>query len=140
MSLRTLFLSRLLGVYFIICALAMTLRKQEIIAGLAGFLQNPLATLFTGIFALMAGLAIVLAHNLWSGGVLPVIVTLMGWLVMIKALLLLFLPPQMQAGFFMQTLHFGQLFYLYMAVCFVLGAYLAYAGFRLRLASRAASA
>jgi hypothetical protein len=28
---------------------------------------------------LLGGLAMVLAHNVWSGGPLPVIVTLIGW-------------------------------------------------------------
>jgi hypothetical protein len=26
-----------------------------------------------------AGLAVVVAHNVWSGGALPVVVTLVGW-------------------------------------------------------------
>jgi hypothetical protein len=32
-----------------------------------------------GLISLSAGLAIVLAHNIWSGGVLPVVVTICGW-------------------------------------------------------------
>jgi hypothetical protein len=36
--------------------------------------------LIAGSFNLAAGLAIVLGHNVWSGGALTVVVTLIGWL------------------------------------------------------------
>jgi putative exporter of polyketide antibiotics len=130
MSLRTLFLSRLLGLYCIICALSMMVRKQAILAMVTALLDNPMAMFLLGIFTLLAGLAMILAHNLWSGHPLVVIVTLVGWLTLIKGLLFLFLPPQMAAGLFLNGLHYQQLFYLYTAINLVLGAYLAYAGFK----------
>ena len=50
--------------------------------------------LIAGVFTLFGGLAIVLLHNYWSGGALTVIITLLGWLTLIKAVLLLvFRPP-----------------------------------------------
>jgi hypothetical protein len=50
--------------------------------------------LVLGVSTLAAGLAMVLAHNIWSGDALAVIVTLMGWLTLalIKGLLFLLLP------------------------------------------------
>jgi hypothetical protein len=83
-----------------------------------------------GVITLGAGLAMILAHNIWSGGALAVIVTLVGWLAVIKSLLFLFLPPAAQAGFFLRQLHYQQLFYLYAGVTLVLGLYLTYGGFR----------
>ena len=71
----------------------------------------------------------VLAHNIWSGGALPVIVTLVGWITLIKSLFFLFLPPEMEARFFLGQLHYQQLFYLYGAFSLVLGVYLTYSGF-----------
>ena len=68
--------------------------------------------LILGVITLAAGLAMVLPHNIWSGGVLAVIVTLVGWLALIKGLFFLFLPPEMEAGLFLQQLHYEQLFYL----------------------------
>jgi hypothetical protein len=78
----------------------------------------------------VAGLAMVLVHNVWCGGALPIIVTLAGWLTLIKGLLFLFLPADVAVGFFLGGLHYEHLFYLYAAMCFVLGAYLAYGGFK----------
>jgi hypothetical protein len=73
---------------------------------------------------------LILVHNIWSGGALPVIVTLVGWLTMIKALLFLFRSPEAAAGFFLGGLHYAQLFYLYVAICLILGVYLTYGGFK----------
>ena len=79
-----------------------------------------------------AGLAMVLAHNIWSGGALVVVVTLVGWITLIKSLFFLFLPPEMEAGLFLGQLHYRQLFYMYTAISLVLGVYLTYGGFKLR--------
>jgi hypothetical protein len=48
----------------------------------------------SAIFSLAAGLAIILGHNVWSGGTLPVIVTLVGWLIFAKGLVLLVVTPE----------------------------------------------
>jgi hypothetical protein len=44
-----------------------------------------------------AGLAIVLGHQVWSGGVLPVLVTAIGWVVLIRGTILLFLSQRATA-------------------------------------------
>jgi membrane protein implicated in regulation of membrane protease activity len=46
------------------------------------------------ILGLAAGLAIVLGHTIWSSGLLSVIVTLIGWLTLIRSIILLFLSAQ----------------------------------------------
>ena len=58
----------------------------------------------------------VLAHNIWSGSVLAVVVTLIGWMALVKSLFFLFLPHEMEAGLFLGQLHYGQLFYVYAAI------------------------
>jgi len=60
------------------------------------------------------------------------VVTLVGWITLIKSLLFLFLPPEMEAGLFLGQLHYRQLFYLYGAISLVLGVCLTYGGFKSR--------
>jgi vacuolar-type H+-ATPase subunit I/STV1 len=88
--------------------------------------------LILGVITLAAGLAMVLAHNIWSGGALAVIVTLVGWLALIKGLFFLFLPPEMEAGLFLRQLHYQQLFYLYAGIPLVLVICLTFGGFKSR--------
>jgi amino acid permease len=72
----------------------------------------------------------VLGHNVWSGGMLPAVVTLSGWLMLIKATLLLFLAPQTASGLFLTGLHYQQFFHLYTGIALFLGIYLTYEGSR----------
>ena len=132
MSPRTLFLSRLIGLYCIVVALSMMTRRQAMVEMVNGLLQNRSMMVILGIIALAAGLAIVLEHNIWSGGNLAVIVTIIGWLTLIKGLLFLFLSPETEAGLFLGQLHYQQLFYFYGGILLLLGVYLTYAGFRSR--------
>ena len=96
MSSRTIFLSRLIGLYCILIALSMMTRRQTTVETVTVLLQSPSMMLILGVITLAAGLAMVLAHNIWSGGALVVIVTIVGWITLLKSLLLLFLPPEME--------------------------------------------
>src|SRR5262249_32087008 len=128
MSPLTTFLSRLIGLFSILVSLSLVTHKQTSVETLTALIHNPPPLVIFGMLCLIAGIAMVLSHNVWSGGVLPVVVTLIGWLVLIRELLLLFLSPEglveLLAG-----LHFEQLFYLNVTVSFILGVYLTYAGF-----------
>ena len=130
MSPRTPFLSRLIGLYAILVALSMFSRGQASLETVAALLQNPSMVFVLGVVMRAAGLAMVLAHNIWSGGALVVVVTLVGWMTLIKSLVFLFLPPEMEARLFLERLHYQQLFYFYWALPLVLGLYLTYGGFR----------
>jgi|SRR5450755_3446709 hypothetical protein len=129
---RTLFLSRLIGLYCILIGLSMMTRGQATEETVTALLQNPVITLILGVLTLAAGLAMVLAHNIWSGSALAVVVTLVGWMALIKSLFFLFLPPEIEAGLFLGRFHYQQFFYLYSAISLVLGVYLTYGGFRSR--------
>ena len=129
MSPRTIFLSRLFGLYCLIVVPAMVLNKEATVAKVTALMQDPPVMLVLGVFTLIAGLAMVLGHNVWSGGAAPVLVTLLGWSTLAKGALFLFLPPGLEPRFFLEQLHYAQLFYLYMAITLALGLYLTYAGF-----------
>jgi hypothetical protein len=124
MSPRTLFISRLIGLYCIVIGLSMMTRRQASVETVTALLQNSSMMLIIGIITLAAGLAVVLTHNIWSGGAFVIVVTLVGWITLIKSLFFLFLPPEMEAGLFLGQLHYRQLFYLYTAISLVLGVYL----------------
>jgi hypothetical protein len=130
MSPRTTFLSRLIGLYLILISLAMLTHRQATIESLTALVHNPPMLFVTGVIAVAAGLAMVLGHNVWSGGMLPVLVTLTGWLLLTKGVLLLFLSPETAAGLFLAGLHLEKLFSLYAGIALFLGIYLAYEGSR----------
>jgi len=129
MPVATRYLARLIGLFSIVVGLVMIGRRQEMVAAVDALIHNAALLLVVGLIALGIGLAMVLAHNVWSGGVAPVVVTLVGWLVLLRGLVLLFLPAAVVATLF-EALHFARLLYLYASIALVLGIYLAMAGFR----------
>jgi putative exporter of polyketide antibiotics len=132
MSPRTVFLSKLIGLYCILIGLSMMTCGQATVETVTAILQNSAMTLILGVITLAAGLAMVLAHNIWSGGALTVIVTLVGWMALTKSLFFLFLPHEMEAELFLGQLHYRGFFYVYAAISLVLGVYLTYGGFKSR--------
>jgi uncharacterized membrane protein HdeD (DUF308 family) len=130
MAARTLFLARFIGLYCIVCGLAEMIHRQATLDAVRALLGNPSMVLWMGMIAVLAGLAMVLGHNLWRGGALTVVVTLVGWISLLKGVLLLFLPAQSHQDLFFSAFRYEQLFYLYAAIALVLGLYLTYAGFR----------
>jgi hypothetical protein len=129
MSPRTIFLRRLIGLYYLFVTLAMIIRKQSAIECITEIVHSPSASFLVGLFGVATCLAIVLAHNVWKGGALPVFVTLIGWITLTKSLLILYLTPQMEAELFLKRLHYQQFFYFYMALSLAIGIYLTYGGF-----------
>ena len=125
MNSSTQYLARLIGIFIIVIEAALLVRQNEIIEAMVG---DHSAVVVMAMISLAAGIAMVLAHNIWSGGVLPVIVTLVGWLMLAKGILLLLLAPAILARLLAQ-MQYGAHIYLYLAPSFLFGLYLTWAGF-----------
>jgi hypothetical protein len=72
----------------------MMTRKQSAIATIKAIIGNPPLLLFVEVLGLAGGVAMIIGHNVWSGGVLPVVITLIGWLMVIRGAGLLALSPE----------------------------------------------
>jgi len=130
MAIRTIFLSKLIGLYSIVISLAMMAHKQATVETVTAMIHDAPLMLFMGIVVVVAGLAMVLSHNVWSGGAAAVIVTLVGWITLVKGALFLILPADVVANFYLGSLHYEQFFYFYVGLSLLLGAYLSYTGFK----------
>ena len=95
------------------------------------FVADAPLVLIAGVFTLFGGLALVLLHNYWSGGALTVIITLIGWLTLIKAVVLVVLPSSK-----LVTLYSGVSpthILISGSLSLLLGIYLTVSGFRSQL-------
>jgi hypothetical protein len=126
MSSRTIYLARLLGYYSIAVGLSMLLHKQAVVYMVTALVDDPALIWITGVVALAVGLAMVLGHNVWRGGALPVVVTVVGWLSLAKGLALLFLPQAMFEGAIGGP-RYGQMYYASPVLSLVIGLYLVWA-------------
>ena len=125
----TNYLAKLMGLSLVLMVASMIANKAATVQTMnALFTDSPLMFV-TGVFTMMLGLAVVLGHNKWSGGPVPVLVTLYGWIATIKGLSFLLFPPPAQAAFF-QAMHFEQYFYAYLAFSLAVGGYLIFGSLR----------
>ena len=128
---RTVFLARLIGLFLIVMAAAMVLNKAFMLATMTAIVHQPALILTFGMILLPVALAMVIGHNVWSGGPAPVVVTLVGWAMPAKSAVLLLPTPAASLSLY-QAVRFEDFYYGYVAVITVIGLYLAYAGFRPR--------
>ena len=125
MSRLTVFLARFIGLFALLVVAAFLARGSAMVE--TAVANGPVMLVYAMI-SLAIGLAMILGHNVWSGGALPVVVTLVGWLILAKGLLLLFITPEALTRLF-ERMQYGEHPYLYFAPSLVIGLYLTWAGF-----------
>jgi hypothetical protein len=127
MQRKTIYLARLLGLFTVILVGWMLVEKN-FGASLVRLLLDHADLKFTyALIALAMGLAMVLGHQVWRGGMLPVVVTVVGWLVLAKGLVLLIAPADLlRRG--LDEMQFDQIYRAVLAAPFALGLYLTLAG------------
>ena len=125
MSRLTIFLARSIGVFTLLLVVCFLLRGGAVIETSAA---NGPVMLSYAIISLAMGVAMVIGHNVWSGGVLAMVVTLFGWLILAKGLLLLVLSPEALTGM-MHRMRYEEHYPFLLAPAFVTGLYLTWAGF-----------
>src|SRR5260370_33554484 len=94
MSTRTIFLARLIGLFAILLSLSEILHKQATVETAAALVRDRPLLFILAMLGLLAGPAMVLAQNVWSGDALPIVVTPFGWILLIRGPLRLFLSPE----------------------------------------------
>ena len=131
MSRLTIYLGKLIGLFLVAISLSMALDKASLVEIITALIDDRALLLILGMMALAAGLAIVLGHSVWSGGLLPVLVSLFGWLLLLRGLILLLIPSETLVAYF-QLLRFDDLFYLYDGITFAIGFVFTFAAFTAR--------
>ena len=123
--LLSIFLAKLIGVYLLIAAADLLLRKEEFQDAVRDFSFSKGLLMFSGSVSLIIGLAIVLGHPVykmnWQG-----LITLLGYFLILKGILRVAFPNYIQK-------RITAVFYKgYWVICFlllVIGFYLSYVGF-----------
>jgi hypothetical protein len=124
----TAFLARFLGLFLVIESLSMLAQKQAMVDITTSLIQDHPLLFILKILGVLGGLAMVLGHTVWSGGLLPVIVTLIGWATLVRSVVLLFLSPEAVLSF-IKAIRYEQNYYFLAGISLLIGAYLTYAGF-----------
>lgn len=86
---KSLFWARLLGLYTIILS-AWTFFHIKQLPALILDMTNPSTSMILGLFTVFLGLSLMVSHPIWKGW--PIIVTVLGYWITIKGIVLLFFP------------------------------------------------
>jgi len=128
MELTTL-LSQVFGIYLIVGGIAIWYRKSYFAPILGDFAHDPMLRLIVGTLELVAGLFIVLTHNIWSSAAASLI-SLFGWMLAVEGAFYMIVSDEFVARIYKSLLKpwwfvFGGIFAL------VVGLYLTASGFGL---------
>lgn len=127
MEASTTFLAQLLGVATLVIGLSMLIRQKLVLNVIDEVLQNRVLTYLIGIAEFIAGLLLVLSHNVWEPTV-AAIITILGWLMLLEGALYLFISKKVLHEL-LHVFHKRGVFLLTLAAYLALGAYLTYHGF-----------
>ena len=123
------FIARLIGPAFVAVGLGVLANGPFYTALILEAVHSPTLIYFSGLMALVPGLAILNVHRSWSGW--PVIITIIGWLMVIGGVIRLVLPAT--TATLTSDLYSKPFVLLIVAlVVLVVGAYLCFEGYRAR--------
>lgn len=88
------YLAEIWGISIIVISLAL-LVKEKHLKNLLAKIETDESLFLWGFVSLIIGLSMVLSYNVWEQG-WQVIITILGWLALIKGLALLFVPEYMK--------------------------------------------
>lgn len=84
-------LARLIGPYIIVIGVSLIFNQNIFRKIMEEFPKNPSLVFITGLLTFVAGLAILLFHNIWVAD-WRVLITIFGWIALIKGIMLVVLP------------------------------------------------
>lgn len=122
------FLAQLIGPCLLVVSVAMLARREAMIPLVENLMQNPPLLFVLGVIQLLSGLAIVLTQDVSGGETLPLVLTMIGWWLMVRAVLLMFLSQDALWALF-DAMELEKYYYASNAIGLVLGCYLTYVGF-----------
>ncbi|MBN1870979.1 MAG: hypothetical protein JW800_00235 [Candidatus Omnitrophica bacterium] len=95
----SVFIARIFGLCYLIIGTGLLFNRKALRMVMEDFCKNAALVFFSGMFALVVGVVIILKHNIWVAD-WTVIVTIIGWAGLIKGVWLIVFPDS--ASKFMQ--------------------------------------
>jgi hypothetical protein len=116
-------IAQVLGIFFIVAGISMVANSKATMLAIEESVQHKGVLYVWGLLALLTGATIVALNNAWTSG-LPLLVTILGWLALIKSAFILWFPGA--ASSLYRKFNKGGLIVFCGLVAFVLGVILLY--------------
>ncbi|MCZ4273626.1 hypothetical protein [Maritalea porphyrae] len=122
------FIAQLLGPIYLAIGVGGFVNRANYIELVKSFKATLVIQLLSGVLSLLVGLLIVLFHNHWVAG-WPVLITMFGWIGLLKGVSLLVLPVSTGVGLVSSFAQHAGLINVMMAFCVLIGAVFTYFGY-----------
>lgn len=122
----TRFCARVIGPLLLIIGAAVLIRFDDLVLMIPAILQDSPLAFITGVFTLIAGMALFTAHHHF-GSAAAIVITILGGLTVVRGVSLLF-APDLIASFANTVLTSGAAVQIAGGVTLLLGAWLTFAG------------
>lgn len=120
-----MFLAQAWGLYLILISLALLINKEGV-RSLLGTMDTNGAVVMSGALSLIIGVLSVVAHNEWSGPAYVIVVTIFGWLALLKGFVRMTWPARTRK--MVSSITDGGYVNVLLIICLLIGIYLAYMG------------
>jgi uncharacterized membrane protein len=122
----SIFLAKYLGIFLVIVGIALLKHRDHLRQAVGWVAKNPTIVVISGVVNLAVAIPLLLVHNVWRSD-WTVLITIIAWLVLLKAFVRLFYPELLVK--WAQSAINANWFKPLVFVFILLGAYLAYQGF-----------
>lgn len=123
----SIYLAKLMGPVIAVAGLGFLVNRPAVIAMAEDFVNSRSMIFMSGIFALIGGLAIVNAHNVWVAD-WPVIITIFGWLAIVGGIVRMTMP-ELTRSIASKMMGYTQFLTVKAILLIALGAWLSYVGY-----------
>ncbi|MGP0088762.1 MAG: hypothetical protein ACLPKB_02205 [Xanthobacteraceae bacterium] len=120
-------IAQVLGLFCLVLG-ASLFRKKIFAEVVDDIIANRALMYLVGVISLGLGLMVVLTHNIWNAGLLPLVVTLIGWAMVLRGIFAMFVSHDTVARW-SRSFKVKELSWLFGIIFLVIGGYLTYAGF-----------
>jgi hypothetical protein len=123
----TIFLAKAIGIVLVMTGAAIVIRRHYFLPVFGAYVEQRLLRTTMSMIELLAGIFLVVGHNVWSP--LPAaMITILGWMAVLEATIYLFLPDRLVAKF-IGTFNTANWYVVGGSLASVVGVYLAGFGF-----------
>lgn len=123
----SVFIARIFGLCYLVLGTGLLANRKAFHRIMEDFSKNAALVFFSGLFALIVGVVIVLTHNIWVAN-WTVLVTIIGWGGLIKGVWMLVFPDSV-SGFMKAYLENENLVVVHSIAALIFGIVLSFFGF-----------
>ena len=123
----SVFIARIFGLCYLIIGAGFVLNRKAFVRVMEDFCKNAALVFYGGLMALVIGVVIILAHNVWEAN-WTVMITIIGWAGLVKGIWMIVFPNSVSR--FMQAYQRNQsLLIVHSITALIFGAVLTFFGF-----------